>query len=154
MTAATATDEVRVPLLVGGEPLETGNWLDVMDPAAPSRVVGRAALASESEARRALHAAHTASEQWGALEPERRAEILLAALGALEADRAQNAEILVRENGKIKREAEVDLAVFSHRCRLAAGLAGQLSERLRLPHKPDAKLAPSAPPFRSEVTQL
>jgi len=144
----------RVPLWIGGEPLSTNEWLDVMDPAAPRQHVGQVALASEALARRAVGAAAAASVSWGALEPERRAEQLLAALGALEAERAQNAEFLVRENGKIRREAEADLAVFGGRFRLAAGLAGELSERRRLPHKPGAELPPGAPAYRSLVSHL
>jgi acyl-CoA reductase-like NAD-dependent aldehyde dehydrogenase len=157
MSVSAATREVpRVPLLIGGEPLSTGEWLDVMDPAAPERVVGHAALANEALARRAVDAASKASKAWGALAPERRAELLITALGALEAGRAENAEILSRENGKIRREAEVDLAVFLGRCRLAAGLAGELSERHTLPHKPgsEASRAKGAPAYRSEILHL
>ena len=80
---AASDQALKVPLLIGGEPVETGEWLDVMDPAAPRRLVGRVALASESLSRRAVDAASAAAERWGALEPGRRAEMLLAALGAL-----------------------------------------------------------------------
>jgi acyl-CoA reductase-like NAD-dependent aldehyde dehydrogenase len=155
MSNRAATRQVpRVPLFIGGEPVQTGEWLDVMDPAAPATLVGQAALASEALARRAVADATAASARWGALDPSQRAELMLAALGALEAERAENAELLVRENGKIRREADVDLAVFSGRFRLAAGLAGELGERRRLPHKPDAVPPPGAPPYRSEVLQL
>ena len=48
-TKSVATDKVpMVPLLIGGEPVTTGDWLDVMDPAAPKEVVGRVAMASEA----------------------------------------------------------------------------------------------------------
>jgi len=135
----------------------TGEWLDVMDPAAPRRLVGRVALASEALSRRAVDAAESASEGWAALEPQRRAELLLAALGALEADRAANAELLVRENGKVRREAEGDLAGFIGRCRLACGLAAELSERRQFPRTEplsEAARAAGAPAFRTEVTQV
>ena len=153
---ATADNLPRVPLLIGGEPVTTGEWLDVMNPAAPSSAVGRVALSSEAISRRAVDAAHAASAGWGALEPGRRAELLIAAVGALEAERAENVELLVGENGKVRGEAAADLAVFSGRCRLAAELAPELSERRRLPFKPGSETAqkPGAPPFRTEVSHL
>src|SRR6188508_241743 len=103
---AASDQALKVPLLIGGEPVLTGEWLDVMDPAAPRRLVGRVALASEELSRRAVNAAQAASESWGALEPQRRAELLLAALGAVEAERAAHGELLSRENGKVRREAD------------------------------------------------
>ncbi len=152
---ATSDNLPMVPLLVGGEPVVTGEWLDVADPAAPRKIVGKVAMANESLSRRAVDTAAAAAEGWGAMEPERRAEVLLGALAALEADRAANAEILVRENGKVRREAEADVAVFAGRFRLAAELAGELSERRRLPYKGGSDARPAgAPPYRSEVTHL
>ena len=149
-----ASDQApKVPLLIGGEPVETGEWLDVMDPAAPSRLVGRVALASESLARRAVDAASTAAERWGALEPGRRVEMLLAALGALEAQHAENVELLVGENGKVRFEAEIDLGVFGGRFKLATELAGELGDT-RLPYAPGATRAPGAPPYRTQVSHL
>jgi len=158
-TSATGESVPTVPLLIGGEPVVTGEWLDVMDPAAPQRLVGRAALASEAHSRRAVDAAAKAAEGWGAIEPRRRAEILLAALDALEAERSQNAALLVSENGKVRGEAEVDVAVFVGRFRLAASLVDELSEPRRLPrasnaHGSSASLPPGAPPFRTEITHL
>src|SRR5690348_12510292 len=133
MSASAAPSELPVvPLSIGNEPVVTGEWLDVMDPAAPRQVVGRVALASEALSRRAVDVAHAAAERWGALEPERRAEQLLAAVKEVEASQSQNAELLVRENGKVRFEAEADVAVFTGRCRLAAGLAPELLPQ-RLP---------------------
>jgi acyl-CoA reductase-like NAD-dependent aldehyde dehydrogenase len=154
--SASAHNPPTIPLLIGGEPVTTGQWLDVMDPAAPRQLVGRVALATEALSRRAVDAAHSASESWGALEPGRRAEILLGALGALDADRAENAELLVRENGKIRGEAFADVAVFAGRFQLAAELASELSESRQLPYKAgsEAARAPGAPSYRSEVTHL
>jgi acyl-CoA reductase-like NAD-dependent aldehyde dehydrogenase len=157
--SATGESVPAVPLLIGGEPVVTGEWLDVMDPAAPKRLVGRVALASEALSRRAVDAAAKAAEGWGATEPRRRAEILLAALDALEAERSQNAALLVSENGKVRGEAEADIAVFAGRFRLAAGLVNELSEPRRLPrtagaHGATSPLPAGAPPFRSEITHL
>jgi len=149
-----ASDQApKVPLLIGGEPVETGEWLDVKDPAAPRRLVGRVALASEALSRRAVDAASVAAERWGALEPGRRAELLLGALSALEAEHAKNVELLSGENGKVRFEAEADLGVFAGRFRLAAELASELGDT-RLPYAPGATRAPGAPPYRTQVTHL
>src|SRR5690606_38968457 len=144
LMSPSTNESAEVPLWIAGEPVKSGEWLDVMDPAAPAQKVGRAALASVEQAREAVAAAHAASAAWGALEPERRAEQLLAAIGALEAERAANAALLVRENGKILREAEVDLGVFAARARLAAELAPELTERRRLARSGEAPAG--APP--------
>jgi acyl-CoA reductase-like NAD-dependent aldehyde dehydrogenase len=142
--------------LIGAEPVVTGEWLDVMDPAAPRSAVGRVALASEALSRRAVDEAYAASESWGAMDPNRRVEVLLEALGALEAERAENVELLSRENGKVRGEAGADVAVFAGRFRLAAELVGELSERRRLPYKAGSETArqAGAPPYRTEVTHL
>ncbi|HTV19390.1 MAG TPA: aldehyde dehydrogenase family protein [Polyangiaceae bacterium] len=159
--AASATGEPvpSVPLFIGGEPVVTGEWLDVMDPAAPRRLVGRVAMASEALSRRAVEVAAKAAEAWGATEPRRRAEILIAALDALEAERSQNAALLVSENGKVRGEAEADVAVFAGRFRLAASLVDELSQPRRLPrtsngHGASASQPAGAPPFRTEITEL
>ena len=73
-SAKTETASVpAIPLLIGGDPVSTGEWLDVMDPASPRQLVGRVALASEALTRKAVDAAAAAAETWGALEPSRRA---------------------------------------------------------------------------------
>ncbi|MEY4548756.1 MAG: hypothetical protein RL685_4951 [Pseudomonadota bacterium] len=160
MSAADTTGELpEVPLWIGGEPVLTGDWLDVMDPAAPARRVGRVALATAELARRAVERADHASQGWGKLSPQRRAESLLSALAAVEPLRAECAALLVRENGKILREAEADLGSFFGRSRLAAELAGELEERRTLPRAPAAPgaaaapQAPGAPTYRTEIQQ-
>ncbi len=72
------------------------------------------------------------AEGWGSTEPRQRAELLGV---ALDAERSRNAALLVRENGKVRgeAEAEADVAVFIGRFRLAAGLVDELSEPRYLP---------------------
>jgi acyl-CoA reductase-like NAD-dependent aldehyde dehydrogenase len=114
MAAKTSTnrDPVNMPLLVGGQAVDSASWTDVFDPARPSDVVGRAASATLEQSRGAVDAAHGAWKDRGALEPERRAELLTAALDRLDRDYEQRVALLVRENGKIRAEAEVELGVF------------------------------------------
>ncbi|MEY9212779.1 aldehyde dehydrogenase family protein [Thermobifida halotolerans] len=161
---AGSRQEVRTGLLIGGEIEGAENWFPVFDPAAPQETVGYAAAATREQARHAVDAADAAWGDWSALEPERRAEILRDALGALRDDNDERVELLVRENGKIRAEAEVELAVFSQRCELAAGMAGELDRTRRLLPRPrQGETAatgealtdvPAAPRFRSEVSAL
>lgn len=48
------------PLVIGGERVDTGRYLDSLDPCRPSRVVGRAAMAGAAEIDRAFAAAEAA----------------------------------------------------------------------------------------------
>lgn len=136
--------EERVGLFIDGSAVETAETFEVIDPAAPREIVGRAACASREESCAAVASAHAAWLSWRELEPEARATALSDALSALGEDRDRRAEVLVRENGKVLSEARIELDVFEGRCRLAAGLASELREARRLP----------APPFESEVETL
>ena len=69
--AATATER---KLLIGGEWVETGDWLEVRSPYSGD-VVGRVAKAGADEARRAIDAAEKAMAD--PLPAHKRAEILV-----------------------------------------------------------------------------
>jgi acyl-CoA reductase-like NAD-dependent aldehyde dehydrogenase len=152
--------ELRVPLLIGGRCVETAEWQAVSNPAAPRQIVGYAASATKEQARQAVGVAQGAWKEWSALEPARRAELLLAALNRLDEAREQRAELLVRENGKVRFEAELDLGAFAMRSRMAAGLAHELKNvrQFRSEAEPGAGHAPGSqgpgPAFRTEVAQL
>jgi acyl-CoA reductase-like NAD-dependent aldehyde dehydrogenase len=144
-----------VGLVIGGERREAGSSFAVHDPAAPDDVVGHAPEASEDQARAAVDAAHRAWGPWSRLSPEERASRLTEALGALDAERDRLVEVLVRENGKPRAEADVELGVFVGRSRLAAELAPEVGRVRRLPPTPPTpgRDSPSGR-FRSEVTSL
>jgi acyl-CoA reductase-like NAD-dependent aldehyde dehydrogenase len=107
------------------------------------------------------------------MQPEERARQLLSALGHLEAEHTERVELLVGENGKVIGEAEVELAVFVGRCRLAAQLVPELRQVRELPRlhaRPQPELhegmsrtngsrqtevrRAAAPAFRSSVSAL
>ncbi|QZS52498.1 aldehyde dehydrogenase [Rhodococcus opacus] len=144
MTSSTTHSVVTTGLVIDGATVATPETIDVYDPAAASTIIGRAAAASPEDARRAVAGAHHAFNEWSALSVTRRAELVLAALAVLGDSAAERATILVRENGKILQEAQVDLAVFEMRCRAAAELATD--------HRSTRTLA--APPFRTEIHHL
>ncbi len=169
---ATSTEkqkkvEQRVGLFVAGRAVETKDWTPVLDPAAPTKTVGYAPVATREQAESAVVAAHEAWKTWRTLAPEERASLLRDALDALDEGYGDRVELLVRENGKVRAEAEVELGVFRWRCELAAGLAtelGHVRELSPLHARPQPGLAKTgervkvkryeAPPFRSRVSSM
>ena len=119
----------------------TVDTFPVIDPADGVTVVGHAPAATAAQAAEAVAAADHAFPAWAALTPQDRAALLTAALDPLEADRPATAEILTRENGKIRLESTIDSIVFEHRCRLAIGLADEVDRVTELP----------APPYRTRI---
>lgn len=158
----------RVDLYVDGASIAPQHWVPVQDPAAPKEIVGYAPSATEEHAEAAVCAAHRAWLTWSQLRPEQRAAALSSALLALEEEFEERLRLLVRENGKVKAEAEVELGVFAWRSELAIELAETLNEVRRLAPqavRPQPSLATDgdhatvhrryvAPPFRSEVSRM
>ncbi len=102
--AATATER---KLFVGGEWIETGDWLDVRSPYSGD-VVGRVAKAGAEETRRALDAAERAMED--PLPAHKRAEILVRVAGALGRRHEEAAQLISDEAGKPLKAARVEAA--------------------------------------------
>jgi acyl-CoA reductase-like NAD-dependent aldehyde dehydrogenase len=92
-------------LLVGGEWLETGSFLEVTSPYS-GETVGRVAQAGAAEARRAVDAAATALEE--PLPAYRRAEILAAVALALAERRDEAARLISAEAGKPLKATQVE----------------------------------------------
>jgi acyl-CoA reductase-like NAD-dependent aldehyde dehydrogenase len=143
MATSEQLAEITTGLFIDGESHDSDDTLSVVDPANGS-VVGHAAAAHAAQAHGAVAAAHRAFPAWASRTPAERAALLTAALAPLEADRPATAELLTRENGKIRAESFVDSLVFAHRFALAAGLADQVDQVYQLP----------APPYRTEVGHL
>src|SRR6266700_8332306 len=100
--AATATER---RLLVGGEWIETGDWLDVRSPYSGD-VVGRVAKAGADEARRAIDAAERAMQE--PLPAHKRAEILVRVAGALGRRHDKAARLISDEAGKPMKAARLE----------------------------------------------
>lgn len=136
---------VRTGLLIDGKTVETEDLLPVHDPAAPHRIVGYAAAASQEQARAAVAAADAAFPAWAATPPRRRAEIIGEALSALDADvAARTAAVMTSENGKVAVESQVELKVFGARTRAALELVDTLGQVKDL----------AGPPLASRVHRL
>lgn len=153
-----------VPLLIGGEERQTSESFQVFDPARPEEVVGHAASASQTDALDAVAAADRAFGEWSRLAPERRAQLLVEALDALKDGLEERVELLVRENGKVKIEATIEMSVFENRCRLAAELAPEISRVTHLSPEQGLRLEPTVEggaerarppiPYVSEISRM
>src|SRR3984885_1104823 len=141
----TAVEPVHTPLLIAGEERPGGaGTFPVYDPAQTGTIIGYAAAASADDALAAVAAAEAAWPAWAALSATERVGIVLKALSTLEEDVDARTDVLSRENGKIRFEAFIDLAVFSGRFHQAAVYAPELDL--------DEKI--EGPPFNTTITKL
>lgn len=128
--------QVTTGLYIDGREVAGAGELPVKDPAIASATVGVAAAASREQALQAVAAAKKAFPAWSALSPQERASQLDASLAVLEKYQDEDADILSRENGKIKMEATIDLIVLNVRFGLATALADQVEDVTVLPGPP------------------
>ncbi|HEY6068013.1 MAG TPA: aldehyde dehydrogenase family protein [Gaiellaceae bacterium] len=94
-------------LLIGGEWVETGNWLEVRSPYSGD-VVGRIAKAGAAETQRAIDAAEQAMRD--PLPAHKRAEILVRVAGGLGRRHEEAARLISDEAGKPLKAARVEAA--------------------------------------------
>jgi acyl-CoA reductase-like NAD-dependent aldehyde dehydrogenase len=100
--AVTASEK---KLLIGGDWIETGDWLEVRSPYSGD-VVGRVAKAGTAEARRAVDAAEAAMRE--PLPAHKRAEILVRVAGALGRRHEDAAQTISVEAGKPLKAARIE----------------------------------------------
>jgi RHH-type transcriptional regulator, proline utilization regulon repressor / proline dehydrogenase / delta 1-pyrroline-5-carboxylate dehydrogenase len=132
METILAKPQAAAPL-VGGS-ARSGTAANVLDPADHRRIVGTVIEASDSDARDALAAAHTAQRDWDAMGGRVRAGILTRAADLFERDRAHLMALAIREAGKTLpnalgevREAVDFLRYYANRA------AAQFEDPIRLP---------------------
>jgi acyl-CoA reductase-like NAD-dependent aldehyde dehydrogenase len=122
--AATATER---KLLIGGEWVETGDWIDVRSPYSGD-VVGRVAKAGADEARRAVDAAEKAMAE--PLPAHKRAEILVRVAGYLGKRHDEVARLISDEAGKPMKAARVEakraMSTYTFAAVEARKLAGEM----------------------------
>src|SRR6266702_2731682 len=122
--AAIATER---KLLVGGEWVETGEWIDVRSPYS-GEVVGRVAKAGADETRRAIDAAEQALRE--PLPAHKRAEILVKVAGGLGRRHDEVARTISDEAGKPMKAARVEakraMSTFTFAAVEARTLAGEM----------------------------
>jgi acyl-CoA reductase-like NAD-dependent aldehyde dehydrogenase len=122
--AATATER---RLLIDGEWVETGDWVDVRSPYS-GETVGRVAKGGRAEAQRAVDAAARALEQ--PLPAHRRAEILVKVAGLIGRRHEEVARTICEEAGKPIKTARVEasraMSTYTFAAVEARRLAGEM----------------------------
>ena len=122
--AATATER---KLLIGGEWVETGNWVEVRSPYSGD-AVARVAQAGAAEARRAVDAAELAMRE--PLPAHKRAEILVRVAAALGRRHEEFAQTICAEAGKPLKAARVEvsraMSTFTFAAVQARTLSGEM----------------------------
>src|SRR5213083_2608252 len=122
--AATATER---KLFVGGEWVETGDWVDVRSPYS-GELVGRVAKAGADETRRAIDAAEQAMR--APLPAHKRAEILVRVAGALGRRHDEVARLISDEAAKPMKAARVEakraMSTYTFAAVEARKLAGEM----------------------------
>lgn len=109
---AETLETVRTGLFIGGVQRDTVDELAIADPAKPGVVVGYAASASKEDVADAVAAAKAAFPSWSAMSAVERAALMAEAIAGIADDRDDDAEVLSRENGKVRFEGWVD-ALYS-----------------------------------------
>ena len=122
-----ATTALEKKLLLAGEWVETGDWVEVRSPFSGD-VVGRVAKAGAAETRRAVDAAEAAMRE--PLPAHKRAEILVRVAGALGRRHEEAAQTIATEAGKPLKAARVEasraMSTFTFAAVEARKLAGEL----------------------------
>jgi acyl-CoA reductase-like NAD-dependent aldehyde dehydrogenase len=122
--AVTATEK---RLLIGGDWVETGDWIDVRSPYS-GEVVGRVAKAGAAEARRAIDAAEAAMQN--PLPAHKRAEILSRVAGYLGRRHDEVARTISDEAGKPMKAARLEasraMSTYTFSAVEARKLAGEI----------------------------
>jgi malonate-semialdehyde dehydrogenase (acetylating) / methylmalonate-semialdehyde dehydrogenase len=86
----------------------SGRTADVYQPMDGS-VIGKVALASQKELRAAVESALEAQPKWAAVNPQRRARVLMKFLDLIAQNNDELAELLAREHGKTIPDAKGDI---------------------------------------------
>ena len=127
--ATTASEQ---KLLIGGEWVETGDWVDVCSPYSGD-LIGRVAKAGAAEARRAIDAAEAAMRD--PLPAHKRAEILVKVAGYLGRRHEEVAQTISAEAGKPLKAARVEASRAMSTFTMAAVEARKLAG-LPVPPRP------------------
>ena len=122
-----AVTALEKKLLIAGEWVETGDWVEVRSPYT-GESVGRVAKAGAAEARRAVDAAEAAMQE--PLAAHKRAEILVRVAGQLGRRHEEVAQTIAAEAGKPLKAARVEasraMSTFTFAAVEARKLAGEM----------------------------
>ncbi len=131
LAAARARGPVDYPLAIGGQAVETGQWIASHNPAHPDEIVGRTAAASTAHADQAVAAAAAALAPWSARSAYQRADLLRKAATVLTDHRLELTVALIREIGKNAQQADAEVTEAIDYCNYHAALVERMAERPR-----------------------
>ena len=122
---------IITPLFIHGEARQAkgGGVIDIVNPARPDELVGQAADASLHDCIDAIAAAKAAFKSWSRLSVQERAAYLSQIADALNADADETAsriELFVREHGKVRFEATLEIERLADRFRQVASFAPRI----------------------------
>lgn len=100
----------EIPLVIGGERLTTGNWIESTNPSKPSEVLARVASAGKAEVDKSFAAAQKAFHDWSRWPAEARARTLLRAAAIIRRRKHEFSATMTLEAGKNWAEADADTA--------------------------------------------
>ncbi|MBI2688700.1 MAG: L-glutamate gamma-semialdehyde dehydrogenase [Acidobacteria bacterium] len=95
---------------IAGRAVQTGEWLESVNPSHPSEIIGRHAKANAEQARQAVQDAHAFFPQWAQTPVEQRVAILTRTAEVLRRRKFEFNAWLILEAGKSFAEAEADTA--------------------------------------------
>jgi 1-pyrroline-5-carboxylate dehydrogenase len=100
----------QYPLIIGGERIESGDWIVSTNPSAPDQVIGKFAKANTDHAEKAMQVALKAFESWKRVAPVERARCLFKAAAIMRARKHELSAWMILEIGKNWAEADGDVA--------------------------------------------
>jgi malonate-semialdehyde dehydrogenase (acetylating)/methylmalonate-semialdehyde dehydrogenase len=103
-------------------PGDADQWADVTNPAT-GEVSGRVALASRSDAERVIAAAKQAASAWAATSLARRTQIIFAFRELLNSRKAELAELITAEHGKVHSDALGEISRGQEVVEFACGIS-------------------------------
>lgn len=107
-------------LVINGKEVKTSRWIESRNPAEPSQIVGRVAVAGIDEAEAAMKAAVSALPAWRTTPFAKRADMLDKLADIMKRDRMQLNALEILEAGKPWEEADGDIAEAIDFCRYYA----------------------------------
>ena len=98
------------PLIIGGEKVQTGEWITSTNPAKPAEVLGKFAKAGKAQADEAMNKALATFDTWKKVAPAKRAEYLFKAAKLMRERKFELCAWMIYEVGKSWAEADADVA--------------------------------------------
>jgi 1-pyrroline-5-carboxylate dehydrogenase len=98
------------PLIIGDREVDSDSYIESVNPARPTEVVGRFARARAEHAQQALEAASEAFASWSRRPWQERVEVVLRAAEAMRERKLDIAALMVYEVSKSWAEADADIA--------------------------------------------